>query len=115
MRTVGVLGADLQEHRPRGRARNRVHEPLAHALDLGDDAVVAQRAVGLRVVGAPDDGEARVPAWGERWLRCALGRYLVSKVRESSTTFKRVHFGALECGGCVHRLAPSRGVWCNMI
>jgi len=66
MRTVVVLAADLEEHRPRGRARDRVHEPLAHALDLGDDAVVAQRAVGLRVVGAPDDGEASVPAWGEQ-------------------------------------------------
>ena len=74
MRTVGVLRADREEHRPRGRARNGVHEPLAHALDLGDDAVVAQRAVGLRVVGAPDDGEARMPAWGERWLRYALGQ-----------------------------------------
>ena len=31
MRTVGVLRADREEHRPRGRARNGVHE-----LDFGD-------------------------------------------------------------------------------
>ena len=34
MRTVVVLAADLEEHRPRGRARDRVHEPLAASGQL---------------------------------------------------------------------------------
>ena len=66
-RTSGVLAADLEKHRPRGWAEHRVHQPLTDALYLGDHALVAQGAVGLGAVGATDDGEARVPAWGH-WL-----------------------------------------------
>ena len=33
---VRVLLADRQEDVPRGRARNRVHQPVADALDLGN-------------------------------------------------------------------------------
>ena len=46
-----VLLADGEEHRPRGRARDRVHQPLADVLDLVDGIGTVLEASGERLGG----------------------------------------------------------------
>ena len=70
----GVLCANGEKDVPCGRARDRIHEPIADALDFKQRiGTILQVAIDLATTGASLDGEARSGKQQEVGKRRDLG------------------------------------------